>query len=158
MHARHLVSASLSADIQNTVLQKLSEIRGLLGFLVTLDPEQAKILQKTTSGLAPFIANTYGFTVSHPDLLPNSLSMEEYAKDIHLVQDLHPIHHQVKGLEQSLNYTLIAANSDALVQSLDVYSAVKQHSTKSPRCAAAQKELSMYFQLGRRRPPSSLRF
>jgi len=72
--------------------------------------------------------------------------VDEFKKDYGLIQVLTPIQTQVNELAEGLRDTLLAANSDALAQSLEIYAAVKQHADKVPGLAVANDELGTFFQ------------
>lgn len=146
MTAQNMISATLPEDAKSDVLQKLSEIRAKLDFLITLDPEQMKSLFKASNGYAPFIEKAYLAANTHPDILPRILSVQEYEKDVMLVRALTPIYSQVSELANALRDTLVAASSDAMSQSLEVYAAVKQHSDKVPGLPVVESEMSVFFQ------------
>ena len=152
MSNQNVISATLCEEEKNEILQKLSDIKSRLGFLVTLDPEQLKSLFKPGNGYAPFIEKAHAAAQSHPDILPKVFASEEFEKDYALIQALTPILVQVNELAKSLQDTLTAANSDAMVEALEVYAAVKQHKDKVPGLAVAYEELSAFFQRSRKKP------
>jgi hypothetical protein len=146
MTMQNLISATLADETKTDILQKLSDIRSKLDFLITLDANQVRALFKAANGYAPFIEKAYAVSTAHPDILPKVLNMDEFKKDYGIIQSLTPIQTQVNELAESLRNTLLAANSDALSQALEVYAAVKQHGNKVPGLAVANDELGVFFQ------------
>jgi hypothetical protein len=151
MTTQNLISATLADDTKNDILQKLTDIRSKLDFLITLDTAQVRSLFKAANGYAPFIEKAYAVSTAHPDILPAVLNVGEFQKDFALIQALTPIQIQVNELAESLRDTLLAANSDALAQSLEIYAAVKQHADKVPGLAVANSDLSVFFQHTKRK-------
>ncbi|HNY30618.1 MAG TPA: hypothetical protein PKO15_07005 [Fibrobacteria bacterium] len=151
MTAQNMISATLADDVKADVLQKLSDIRAKLDFLITLDPDQMKSLFKASNGYAPFVEKAFAAASTHPDILPRILSMSEYEKDVQLVRALTPIYAQVNELANALRDTLVAASSDAMNQSLEVYAAVKQHAGKVPGLPVVEYEMSVFFQKTRKK-------
>jgi hypothetical protein len=149
MTTQNLVSATVGAQDSEEILRKLSEIRAKLPFLLSLDSDQVRGLLKGSSRYRPFVEKAHAAAVSNPDILPKVFAFDEYMKDWDLVQSLGPILLEVEKLADALRDTLLAANSDALSQSLEVYTAVKQHQDKVPGLAVAAGELSAFFQKGR---------
>jgi hypothetical protein len=150
MTTQNLISATLADDTKNDILQKLTDIRSKLDFLITLDTAQVRSLFKAANGYAPFIEKAYAVSTAHPDILPAVLNVGEFQKAA-LIQALTPIQIQVNELAESLRDTLLAANSDALAQSLEIYAAVKQHADKVPGLAVASNDLSVFFQHTKRK-------
>ena len=151
MASQNVISASLSEGDKYDILQKLADIKSRLNFLITLDADQAKSLFKAGNGYAPFIEKAHAASKSHPDILPRVFSNDEFDKDHALIEALIPIQAQVNELAKSLQDTLVAANSDAMTESLEVYAAVKQHKDKVAGLEATYEELSVFFQRSKRK-------
>ena len=154
MSAQNLVSATLGDETRQDVLRKLTEIRSSLDFLITLDPEQARSLFKAGNGYAPFIEQAATVAREHPEILPSVFRNEEFDKDVALIAALLPIQVKVNDLADGIRDTLTAANSDALAQALEIYSAVKQHKDKVVGLETASESLGLFFQRVRRKQPA----
>jgi len=72
-------------------------------------------------------------------------NQEEFCKDYQLGKDLSVIVDQMKQLAESLENTLTAVNSDAMVAALEVYAAVKHHADKVPGLNVVAVEMSEFF-------------
>jgi hypothetical protein len=157
MSTQNLISATLAEETKNEILQKLADVRAKLDFLIALDPDQARGLFKASNGFAPFIEKAHALALAHPGILPQVFDTAEFHKDYTLIQALTPIQNRVRELADSLHDTLVAANSDAMIQALEVYAAIKQHHDKVPGLAVANDELGVFFQRTRRKavPPSA---
>ena len=151
MSTQNVISATLCEDSKSDILQKLSDIKSQLNFLITLDADQAKSLFKAGNGYAPFIEKAHAASKAHPDILPRVFNNEEFDKDFSLIEALTPIAAKVNELAKSLQDTLVAANSDAMTQALEVYAAVKQHKDKVAGLVATYEELSVFFQRSKRK-------
>ena len=150
MPMQNLISASLADEVKTDILADLARIRSKLDFLISLDPEQAKSLHEEVSGFTSLLDISYGLAVSHPILVPPKLSMVEYSKDLGLIQSLHPIQYQVNELALGLRDTIVAAHSDALAHSMEIYSSVTRHVDSIPGLAVAEYEMSQIFQRNQR--------
>ncbi len=155
MSIQNVISATLSEADKNDILNKLASIRGQLNFLITLDAAQIKGLFKAGNGYSAFINKANSAAASHPDILPRVFSVEEFVKDCALIEALTPIQNQMNELAKGVQDTLTAAHSDALVQALEVYAAVKQHQDKVPGLATTCEELSVFFQHSSRKHPKA---
>jgi hypothetical protein len=145
MSAQNLVSASLTPETKTEIIQKLTEIKTALNFLITLQPDEVRSLFKAANSFAPFIDKAYHTVVDHPEIMPGVFDMEEFKRDYTLSKDLAPIVNQIKELAESLEKTLIAINSDALTGALDIYAAVKQNRDKVPGLNVVAEEMAEFF-------------
>lgn len=100
MPAQNLVSASLAPETKTEIIQKLTEVKTALSFLLTLQPDEVRGLFKAGNGFAPLIDKAYHAVTDHPDIMPNVFNMEEFKKDYTLSKDLTPIVNQIKELAE----------------------------------------------------------
>ena len=76
---------------------------------------------------------------------------DEFKKDYLLYKDLVMIADKVNELAASLDNTLTAVSSDAIVSALEVYAAVKQNSAKVPGLNVANTEMAQFFKKTRKK-------
>ena len=70
----------------------------------------------------------------------------EFERDYRLSKDLTPIANQSKELSDGLQKTLMAVNSDALAEALEIYAAIKQNRDKIPGLSVLADEMAVFFQ------------
>ena len=143
--AQNLVSATLTEDTKNQILQKLAEIKSALAFLLSLQPKEVRSMFKPGNTFAPLIDKAYHVVVDHPEILPGVFDKEEFMRDYQLFKDLTPIDNQVNQLSESVSKTLMAISSDALNGTLEVYAAVKQNKDKVPGLNVVAEEMAEFF-------------
>jgi hypothetical protein len=143
--AQNLVSATISAEDVEKVTQNLSEIKGVLQFLTTLQSDDIQGLFKVGNNYQPFIDQAFLAAKSHPEILPGIFDKDEFLRDCDLIKALRPIVTQIKELNDSLQNTFFAANSDAMVGALEVYSAVKQNRDKVPGLNVVADDMAVFF-------------
>ncbi|WP_243349079.1 hypothetical protein [Parabacteroides sp. FAFU027] len=143
--AQNLVSATISAEDVEKVIQNLSEIKSVLQFLTTLQSDDIQGLFKVGNNYQPFIEQACQAAKSHPEILPGVFDKDEFIRDCDLVKALRPIAAQIKELNDSLQNTFFAANSDAMVGALEVYSAVKQNRDKVPGLNVVADDMAVFF-------------
>jgi hypothetical protein len=143
--AQNLVSASLTPEVKTEILQKLTEIKNALDFLLSLQPKEVRSLFKPGNTFAPLIDKAYHVVVDHPEILPAIFDKEEFIKDYLLSKDLTPIDNQINELSESVSKTLMAINSDALNETMEVYAAVKQNKDKVPGLNVVAEEMAEFF-------------
>ena len=151
MASQNLISASLAAETKTDVLQKLSDIKAKLNFLLTLQPDQIMGLFKVGNGYAPFVEKAYNTINAHPQIMAGAFDTEEFKKDYTLSKDLTTIVNQIDQLADSLNNTLTAVNSDAMAGALEVYAAVKQNRDKVPGLNVVADEMSEFFKKAKKK-------
>jgi hypothetical protein len=154
MASQNLVSAALAEETQAEILQSLAEIKKKLNFMTTLQPEEIRTLVKAGNGFAPLIEKAFLVACDHPEILPQVFDITEFKKDYALIKALTGIFNFVKELEDGLGNTLIAAKSDAMVGTLEIYTAVRQHRDKVPGLNVIADEMAEFFpRTGKKGPP-----
>jgi len=143
--AQNLVSATLTEETKNQILAKLTEIKSALDFLISLQPKEVRSLFKPGNTFAPLIDKAYHVVVDHPEILPAIFDKEEFIKDYQLSKDLTPIDNQINEHSESVTKTLMAINSDALNETMEVYAAVKQNKDKVPGLNVVAEEMAEFF-------------
>jgi hypothetical protein len=145
MAAQNLVSASITPETKDEILRSLAEVRGKLGFLLTLQADERAGLFKAGKEYAPFLDECHKVARDHPEILPGVFNSAEFERDWQLAQDVSAIADTLEQLHEGVGHTLTAARSDALVAALDVYSAVKLNRDKVPGLNGVADTLGSYF-------------
>lgn len=143
--AQNLVSASLTPEIKTEILQKLTEIKNALDFLLSLQPKEVRSLFKAGNSFAPLLDKAYHVVIDHPEILPAVFDKEEFIRDYLLSKDLTPIDNQINQLSESVSKTKMAIDSDALNGTLEIYAAVKQNKDKVPGLNVIAEEMAEFF-------------
>lgn len=145
MAVQNLVSASIPSETKDAILKEVADIRAQLGFLLNLQASESASLVKAGKEFLPFIDGCHAVAKSHPEILSGVFDKAEFEQDHRLALDLGEIAEAVAQLNEALGHTLMAVRSDALVASLDVYSAVKANKAKVPGLNAVADNLGRYF-------------
>ena len=143
--AQNLVSATLTDETKNQILEKLKEIKEALDFLLSLQPKQVMGLFKAANGYAPLLDKAYNAVIAHPEIMPAVFDKEEFIRDYQLSKNLTLIDNEINELNESVSKTLMAINSDTLNGTLDVYAAVKQNKDKVPGLNVVAAEMAEFF-------------
>ena len=157
MAQQNLVSASLSAEAKAEIVKDLAEIKKRLGFLTSLGKKEVKTLFKAGNGYAPLLDKAYQTVSDNPDIMPRVFSLEEFRKDYQLYKDLAPIASQIEQLSDSLQNTMIALASDTMMETLEIYQAVKANKNKVPGLDTVAEDMSVFFAKQRAKAPSAAR-
>ena len=146
MPSQNLVSASLTAETVTEILQAFAVIKTKLDFLLALQPNEIRSLFKAANGFAPFIEKAHLAVQNHPEIMSKVFNTAEFERDYRLSKDLTPIANQSKELSDGLQKTLMAVNSDALAEALEIYAAIKQNRDKIPGLSVLADEMAVFFQ------------
>lgn len=151
MAVQNLVSASLSAEASGEILDHLAAIKKRLDFLTSLGSAEIHGLVKAGKTYAPLLDKAYGAITSHPEIMSAVFPADEFRKDYQLYKDLAPIARQVEELNESLEKTMLALSSDTMVETLEIYGAVKQNANKVPGLKVVADEMAVYFSRPKRK-------
>ena len=143
--SQNLISAMLPAEDAADVQQSLAAAKAKLSFLLSLQTEDVVTLFKVGNAYLPFIDKAYQTMVAHPEILPPVFDKDEFIRDYNLLSTLRPIFTQIDELAESIRKTFTAVGSDALLASLEVYSAVKQNKDKVPGLEITADEMAVFF-------------
>jgi len=126
MTVENRVSIVIPAEVKQSVLQKLTEVDGLLKpFLVALSPEERKVLPKMGDGSSPFVGKALGYCKTDPQFMPSYVNIPEMEIDYNAVVDLTDFAHISLKLSSGLNDTITLSGSEAYVAALSYYNSVK---------------------------------
>jgi hypothetical protein len=127
----NLHAKAVPADTLAEAFGKLKEVYELiLSYLVTLTPRERRVLFTSGEKTWSFLEKANSLANEHPHLLPGFLPLSEFNIDFTDAHDLRGIRNLAKLVYESLDDTLLAANSEASQAALIFY--------KSSKTAAAQ--------------------
>ena len=145
MALQNLVSASLTTELKSSIMAKLNGLKTDLNFVISLLPEEKKEYLKVGNVMLPLIEKAHDAVTVHPEILPAIFDKEEFENDYKLTKDLLPIANQLAELTSAVQATLFAANSDSMVETLEIYAAVHQHQDKVPGLDTVAAEMKEFF-------------
>ena len=145
MTVQNLISATIPQETKTEIMQMLAELKNKMNFLLTLQPDEIQGLVKAGNSFSPFIEKAYNAVNAHPHIMPAVFDTEEFKRDYTLSKDLAVIASHMEQLSDTVSNTLLAANSDAMTASLEVYAAVKQNRDKVPGLNVVADEMAEFF-------------
>lgn len=148
---QNLVSANFSAEEKAEVMNHLKSISDSLNFLQSIAPQDVSSLFKAGTAYLPLIDIVHEVVNQHPEIMPRIFDIDELNKDYELFINLRPIEAQIKELTEAVEKTCIAAGSDLMDASFEVYAAVKQNKDKVPGLDATYKEMAKFFKRSRKK-------
>lgn len=127
MKATNLVSATLTPEDQQAVLNAIAVIKSKLPFLLSTTAEERKMLTKMGDKSQAFVSMALDLARQSQDYLPRSFEVEEMRKDVELYQQLRPILLALTQLQELVDNTSMVVGSEAMVAALTVYNSAKEH-------------------------------
>ena len=150
MATQNLVSASISPELKASVLEKIITLKNDLNFVISMEPGAKREHLSVGNVMLPFLDKTHDVALAHPEILPGIFDKDEFMKDYQLTKDLTPIVQQLTELTSAIQDTLYAANSDTMVEALEIYAACQQHVDKVPGMDSIVSEMRSFFKKSRK--------
>ena len=119
------ISASLSQDDRDAVMEAIKTIKERLPFLVTLSTEQIKELPKAGAKARDFSQKALEIVTQNPDIMPRSFDIEEMRKDVELHQAFEPVYLAFVQLMDAIESTHTLIRSESYSSALMVYTQAK---------------------------------
>ena len=121
------IIATLTAEQFEKAKTALAALSEALPFLIDLSTEERTSMPKFGEANRSFVVKALAIAEAHPEILPGSLSLEEFRVDVQLIEALYPIRHSVETLFRKIEDSYFAAGSEAYVSALLVYQYAKVH-------------------------------
>ena len=158
MALQNLVSAAINPELNTSIMGKLNGLKtDVSGFVIQILPENKNEYLKVGNIMLPFLDKVYNVARAHPEILPSIFDKEEFFRDYLLTKDLIPMANLLNELNASIQATLFAANSDTMMEGLEVYAAVQQHKDKVPGLETDAMELKEFFKKSPRKPKAEVK-
>jgi len=119
------ISAQMSEEIKNQVIQKLKEVESLLPFIVDLSPDEIRSLPKLGRKSLKFVESALTYARQHPNFVPPYLNVNEQERDLQLTRQLVEIMEVLNPLSEKVNDTCFAAGAEAYASARVFYGSIK---------------------------------
>ncbi|MHB1177349.1 MAG: hypothetical protein ACYCZO_03365 [Daejeonella sp.] len=119
------VSAALSDTDKVSVMTAIGQARKKLPFLINLNAESRKKARKMGPKSIEFVNLNLQGAQSFGSAIPAIVDVNEFAKDVNLVNQLLSIRVELAALLEGVDDTMLAAGSDAMQTADRVYSLLK---------------------------------
>ncbi len=121
------VSASLTPEDKQAVMDAIKTIREKLPFLVNLNPEERRSLPKMGDKSRAFVKKAAEVAQQNEGILPRAFDLEEMVRDVQLSEDIFPILVALTQLHELVDDTYMAVGSEAYTGALLVYNSAKMN-------------------------------
>lgn len=106
------ISAQLSEEDLNEILQAIATIRQKLPFLVKLSPDDKKKTAMLDDGRIPFASKALDYASREPSISPNPLLLEGAQIDSNLFGKLQSVDRELARLSEMVNDTRMLAGAE----------------------------------------------
>lgn len=143
---QNLISAVITAEELTAVNAAIETIKEKLPFLVTFSDNQKKTIHKLGNTYKPFADDAAETVTIYPQIMSGTFDKEEYLRDYQLYKRLSEIEGKLASLYSAVEDTLMAAGSDTLSGSLQIYNAVQQNQKKIPGLDTVAAKMQVFFE------------
>ena len=119
------VNAVLSLEDKEAVLAAFKLVREKLPFLIDLSKKERKKLAAMGDTRSSFVRRALIAAEQTPEVLPRAFSVEDYRRDVELLDALRAINLEVSMLAEGLDDTTLALGSEAYAAACTVYRCIK---------------------------------
>ena len=145
MAAQNLVDAVLTDADQTAVKASVTTAQSKLPFLTNLTTKEKSRLRKMGPKSVEYVSQTLKGAENFPDYIPASFSTTNLAKHAKLIDQLMDIQMVSASFLESLNDTIIAASSDAMVAADQVYGLLKTAAKNDAAVKSAVTEIAKRY-------------
>jgi len=147
---QNLISAALSSEDAAVISNSITAIKEKLPFLLTLSPDERKALIKAGISNRSIIDNASEIAVQFPQIFSPLFNQQEFRRDYELYKSLGTVLSLLTTLTVSVEDTMMAAGSDAMIQALEVYAVAQASQEKVPGLKSLVDEMKLYFKKSKR--------
>lgn len=125
------ISAVISAADKTAVQTAIQTIKAKLPFLVNLNPQERKKLRKMGPVHTSYVQDVYQAVVNNSIVIPGSINLAEYGKDVALMKDITDILSWLLPVFDGIENTSVALGNELMKQSDECYGYLKVAAKKS---------------------------
>lgn len=139
------VSATLNDADKTAVLESLAQVKEKMPFLINLTGQERHKSRKMGAKSLEYVNLSLQGSKTFGSLIPPSVDIAEFAKDVTLVNQLLAIRMEVEALLEGIDDTMLAAGSEAMQSSDLVYSYLKTGSRSNAGVKAITANIAKRF-------------
>ena len=138
-----MISATLSSEDQQAILAAANTIRQKLPFLIDLNTQDRKGMQKLGNKTVGFVQKALQIANEHQSMFATTF-LDEMRKDAQLLDALLPIHVAIQTIAKKIDDTAMQTGAEAYAAARTVYNLTKTPFGKAPLRQAAQDLAQQY--------------
>ena len=146
MPAQKLVNGVLTDADQTAVKASVTTAQSKLPFLITLTTKEKSRLRKMGPKSVEYVNQTLMAATNFPKYMPASFDTQTLGEHTKLIEQLLDIQMVTASFLESLNDTIIAASSDAMVAADEVYGLLKSAAKHDSAVKTVVSEMAKRFE------------
>jgi len=150
------VSATLNDADKTAVLEALAQAKEKMPFLINLTGKERHRSRKMGAKSVEYVNLSLQGSQTFGSLIPPSIDISEFTKDVTLVNQLLSVRMEVEALLEGIDDTMLAAGSDAMQYADLVYSYLKTGSKTNVGVKSITADIAKRF-VKRSRPSAALK-
>jgi len=107
------ISAEISSETIEFLIQKVKEMEEKLPFVINLTPEEIRSLPKMGDKSIPFVEKAMEYAARFPQFLPAYVDLAELKKDLELARKLKMLLNVLEPLTEKVKDTWLEAGAEA---------------------------------------------
>lgn len=139
------LSVTLTAQQKTEIIEKISDLKAALPFLVNLTPDERQALRKVAEKRQGYVNDVMIAVKANPLMIPAIIDVDEYVKDAALYNDMAEIMAHLKTLYEGINDTYMAAGNEAISVTDQCYGILKQAAKGNAALTSTVQELAKHF-------------
>jgi hypothetical protein len=116
----HNISATIDVATFQDIKNSVERIKNALPFLVNMTKKERNVGKLNHDKLA-FLKAAYDYATNNPNLIPATLPMDEWEKDIKLLEQLTLLLQEVNVLQEAISDTNIALRIETQIAAKQFY-------------------------------------
>jgi hypothetical protein len=145
MSRQNLISAATNDQVIASALTFIDKARTQFPFLLNLSVDDRKKFRKMGPKSVDYVNDTLAGAKQFTGSLPADFPLEEFTKDVVLINKLFPVIVASQALTEGLNDTILALGSDAMKEADEVYGFLKQASKTNANAKALVEQIGKRF-------------
>jgi hypothetical protein len=142
---KNRVSASLTETDKAAVLEAIMEAKEKMPFLINLSGQERHRSRKMGPRSVEYVNLSLQGSRSFASLIPSTIDLDEFSRDVTLVNQLLAIRIEVESLLEGIDDTMVAAGADAMQYADLVYSYLKTGSRSNAGVKSITADIAKRF-------------
>jgi len=145
MARQNLISAEAADATIAAAIQNINDVKSSFPFLLNLSVTERVGFRKMGPKSVDYVNDSLVGANQFPNSLPGDFPLNEFAKDVTLINKLFPLLVASQALTEGLNDTLLALGSDAMKEADEVYNFLKLAAKTDANAKALVEQIGRRF-------------
>ena len=145
MSRQNLISAEAADATIAAAISSINDAKGSFPFLINLSATDRKKFRKMGPKSVDYVNDNLIGAQQFPNSLPKDFPIEEFAKDVTLINKLYPLLVASQAFTEGLNDTILALSSDAMKEGDEVYKYLKLAAKTDANAKALVEQIGRRF-------------